>query len=114
MGMRDGIILRKIISYCDRIQNNLDRFSGSYEAFQSDPMFQDACCMCVVQIGELAAQLSDETKRKSSAVPWRIIKDTRNFYVHAYGDIDVPSVWETLIHDIPDLRDACAEILAGG
>ena len=29
--------------------------------------------MCVVQIGELAAQLSDEMKAKNHSVPWRII-----------------------------------------
>lgn len=67
--------------------------------------------MCVVQIGELVSQLSDEAKRKNSAVPWRIIKDTRNFYVHAYGAIDIAAVWDTLEHDIPALRDACVEIL---
>ncbi len=55
--------------------------------------------MCVVQIGELAAQLSEETKLSNADVPWRIIKDTRNYYVHAYGSIDVPSVWDTLNHD---------------
>lgn len=36
--------------------------------------------MCVVQIGELVSQLSDETKAQNKAIPWRIIKDTRNFY----------------------------------
>ena len=67
--------------------------------------------MCVVQIGELVAQLSDEAKQKNSAVPWRVIKDTRNFYVHAYGAIDIAAVWDTLEHDIPALNTACAEIL---
>ena len=75
-------------------------------------MFQDACCMCVVQIGELAGLLSEETKHKNRAIPWRIIKDTRNFYVHAYGAIDIPSVWDTLNEDIPALKSACEEILA--
>ena len=48
--------------------------------------------MCVVQIGELVSQLSGEVKAQNKAIPWRIIKDTRNFYVHAYGSIDIPSV----------------------
>ena len=67
--------------------------------------------MCVVQIGELVSQLSDDAKAQNRAVPWRIIKDTRNFYVHAYGSIDVLSVWNTLLHDIPALQDACRSIL---
>ena len=67
--------------------------------------------MCVVQIGELVAQLSEDIKSQNRAVPWRVIKDTRNFYVHAYGSIDVPSVWNTLVNDIPVLQTACRNIL---
>ena len=108
---RDRILLGKIIDYCDRISDNLDRFENSYQAFQTDLLFQDACCMCIVQIGELVGQLSDEVKAQNPAVPWRTIKDTRNFYVHAYGSVDISSVWETLRHDIPSLKLSCEEIM---
>lgn len=67
--------------------------------------------MCVVQIGELAGQLSEGIREKAPAVPWRAIKDTRNFYVHAYGAIDLPSVWNTLCEDIPALKSACERLL---
>ncbi len=109
---RDTILLRKIISYCERISDNLERYEHSFEAFENDHMFQDACCMCIVQIGELVGQLSEEARKQNAAVPWRAIKDTRNFYVHAYGAIDIPSVWDTLIGDIPALKEACLGILS--
>ena len=99
------------MAYCQRIDNYLKRCSFDYEAFLSDVMFQDACCMCVVQIGELAGELSDEAKALNPSIPWRVIKDTRNFYVHAYGAIDLSSVWETLINDIPMLKTACEAML---
>ena len=67
--------------------------------------------MCVVQIGELVAQLSEEAKQQNRAVPWRTIKDTRNFYVHSYGAIDLPAVWKTLREDPPELKTACLQIL---
>jgi len=67
--------------------------------------------MCVVQIGELVGELSDDAKALNPSIPWRIIKDTRNFYVHAYGAIDLSSVWETLINDIPMLKTACEKML---
>ena len=70
--------------------------------------------MCIVQIGELAGQLSKDVKQQSPAIPWRVIKDTRNFYVHAYGAIDLSSVWDTLNKDIPALRDACKELMEKG
>lgn len=68
--------------------------------------------MCVVQIGELVNQLSDDVKSRAPYIPWRAIKDTRNFYVHAYGSIDLPSVWEILINDIPELAVACEKLLS--
>ena len=67
--------------------------------------------MCVVQIGELVSQLSETVKKENASIPWRIIKDTRNFYVHAYGAIDIPSVWDTLSNDIPALKLACEAML---
>ena len=105
------MIIEKIIGYCRRIEENLNRFDNSFDAFKSDHLFQDACCMCVVQIGELASQLSEEAKKLNPSIPWRIIKDTRNFYVHAYGSIDIPSVWNTLVSDIPELKIACCKLL---
>ena len=101
-----------MIDYCERIHCNLERFGCSFEHFEDDFMFQDACCMCVIQIGELAGQLSDEIKSQSPSVPWRIIKDTRNFYVHAYGNIDIKAVWITLTEDIPTLKKECEDLLA--
>ena len=108
---QNRIILQKIIGYCQRIAENLERFNRDYTSFESDHLFQDACCMCVVQIGELVSQLSDNVKSSAPSIPWRAIKDTRNFYVHAYGSIDLPSVWETLTGDIPVLAKACEELL---
>ena len=37
--------------------------------------------------------------------------DTLNFYVRAYGAIDIPSVWDTLVNNTPTLKTACEEIL---
>lgn len=85
----------------------LERYEYDKSSFINDLMFQDACCMCVVQIGELVAQLSEEIKSAHKNIPWRAIKDTRNFYVHSYGTIDVPLVWDTLTEDIPQLKVVC-------
>ena len=67
--------------------------------------------MCVVQIGELVALLSDNAKAENKSIPWRVIKDTRNFYVHAYGSVDLESVWATITEDIPALQLACENML---
>lgn len=111
MEQRDLIIIQKIVKYCERISSYMSDNGYDYNLFRENLMFQDACCMCVVQIGELAGILSDEVKSYYKSIPWRVIKDTRNFYVHAYGSIDLQAVWNTLVNDIPALRDSCNEIL---
>ena len=64
----------------------------------------------VARHGEKAA-LSEEAKQRNRAVPWRMIKDTRNFYVHSYGAIDLPAVWKTLCEDLPELKSACVQMI---
>ncbi len=76
-----------------------------------DIMFQDACLLSVIQIGELVVLLSDEAKTMACEVPWRTIKDTRNVYVHKYGTVDLNAVWVTINQDIPKLKLSCEEIL---
>ena len=50
MKPRDRELLRRILRYCQRISGYLQRIDTSKEAFSSDPMIQDACCMCIIQI----------------------------------------------------------------
>ena len=35
----------------------------------------------------------------------------RNIVAHNYGHIDAEILWETIAHDIPDLKKYCEEIL---
>ena len=107
MQQRDRDILEHIIGYCDRIAGYLDRHENSKSGFLEDLMCQDACCMCIAQIGELAGHLSEEYKSAHADLPWREIKDTRNFYVHNYGGIDLEYVWNTMTMDIPVLKQKC-------
>ena len=111
MEYRDNLILKKILTYCNRLEDNLSRFDNSFDAFKKDVLFQDACCMCVVQIGELSCHLSDEFRNSYKDIPWRIIKDTRNLYVHDYGNVDLELVWNTIIDDIPVLKNFCEEFV---
>ena len=53
----DRIILRKMIGYCDTIEELLTRFNNSFEEYQTDMAFQLSCGMCIIQIGELTARL---------------------------------------------------------
>ena len=111
MNPRDIIILEKIIVYCHRIHEYLEAHHLDRDVFMNTVILQDACAMCLVQIGELSGLLSEELKHNTAHVPWRIIKDTRNFYVHNYGAVDLDSFWVALIEDVPELLNQCERIL---
>ena len=111
MRQPDRDILEHIIRYCDRIEGYINKLGKSKERFREDQMCQDACCMCIAQIGELSGRLSDEYKKAHTELPWREIKDTRNFYVHNYGGIDLEYVWNTITQDLPILRESCRKSL---
>lgn len=107
----DRIALVKIIKYCDDIAALLNQFDTSFERYQQEIAFQYACNMCIIQIGELVARLSDVFIRTHPDIPWRAIKGMRNLHAHDYDSVKLEIVWETLIHEIPDLRSKIEELM---
>ena len=107
MSNRDRILLIKIVKYADEIQETINRFNLSREAFVSDFVVKNAISMCILQIGELVGNLSDEFKSDNNNIPWREIKAMRNIAAHNYGEIDTDILWETAIYDIPELKELC-------
>ena len=83
MNNKDRLILQKIVEYCDQISETCSVFGNSLEGFSNSHIFQNACCMCILQIGELTGKLSD------------ILEST----------------WETIRSDSPDLREKCQRLL---
>ena len=104
---RDRSVLEHIISYCDEIAEAVRRFGNSYEAFQQDTLYRHACSMCILQIGELSAHLSEEFRQTHREIPWTEIKAMRNVAAHAYGSISVKTTWKTIENDIPELKRFC-------
>ena len=48
------MIIQKIISYCEQVEHSHTIFGKTYEVFAENVTYQNACCMCILQIGELA------------------------------------------------------------
>jgi uncharacterized protein with HEPN domain len=63
--------------------------------------------MHVVQIGELSVHLTDEFKLNHSEIPWKKIKDMRNFVAHNYDKLDLETLWLTIKEDMPRLCAFC-------
>ena len=108
---RNASILGHIISYCDQIQQTVERFGDDYALFESDSIYRNAAALCILQIGELVGKLTDDFREQHPAVPWRQIKAMRNIVAHSYGSVDPETTWEIITSDIPYLKRYCQVIL---
>lgn len=61
--------------------------------------------MCIIQIGELVNRLSDECIEEYNRIPWHAIRGMRNLHAHDYENVDLEIVWNTLLEDIPYLKE---------
>lgn len=111
MKNEDIVIIKKIIKYCNDINTLMVRFNKDFKLYKKDISFQYACNMCIIQIGELANRLSEEVKETHKDIPWRAIKGMRNLHAHDYENIDLEIVWNTLVEDIPALKEDIEKLL---
>jgi uncharacterized protein with HEPN domain len=54
-------------------------------------------------VGEAATQVTQPTRQHLPKIPWEQIVGMRNRLVHAYFDINLDIVWETVRGDLPEL-----------
>ena len=54
-------------------------------------------------IGEAAYQLAEETRASIPEMPWEDIIGMRHRLVHAYFDINLDILWQTVMEDLPVL-----------
>ena len=104
-------VVKKIIGYCDDIENLQKMFGNRFEDFEKNFAFQYAFGMCIIQIGELTTRLTEDFKEKNSEIEWNQIKGLRNIYAHDYESVKFEVLWEILTEDIPDLKEKLQKIL---
>ena len=109
---RDLSILRHIVSYCGQIEEAVTRFGGDKAVFEKDTVYHNAVSLCILQIGELVGNLTEEFRTAHPAIPWREIKLMRNIVAHRYGTVDHSITWDIVAKDIPELKRFCVQILS--
>jgi len=108
---KNSAILEKIIAYCEEIEKTTTRFGKTLEAFQNDSIYRNACAMCILQIGELATNLSEEFRAEYDKVPWRSIRAMRNIFAHDYESMNTEETWAVIENRIAELKNYCDKIL---
>lgn len=62
-------------------------------------------------VGEAASKISAEGRAEFSELPWLDMIGMRNRLVHAYFDVDIDTLWDTVADDVPPLAERIKEIL---
>ena len=81
------------------------------ELLETDEMFNYAILHLVQIIGEAANQVTPETRDRLPNLKWRQMIAMRNRIIHAYDDLDLDIVWNTVINDLPTLISELEAIL---
>jgi uncharacterized protein with HEPN domain len=62
-------------------------------------------------IGEAASRVSADVRAESPEIPWSSTIAMRNRLIHAYFDVDLDRLWDTVTDDLPPLVAALEKIL---
>lgn len=98
--------MTKRISWTCSLQRATPRNSPRHRrspSVEHDRLRQHALIKAIEIIGEAASRVSAETRSLNPEIPWREIVGMRNRLVHAYFEVDVELLWETVQRDIPKL-----------
>lgn len=98
---QDKLYLEYIL-YCIK---KIERFtSGGKKDFLTNELITDAVLRNLQIMAESTQKLSDETKSASNNISWNSLSGFRNVLVHAYIDINLDRVWQSIEDDLPLLK----------
>ncbi len=109
MKSKDRIIIQKIINYIEDVEKYIEGLEAV--EFLDDKKTITACAFTVSQIGEITKEITEETMKKYSYIPWNSIKGMRNRIVHDYENVDLSVLWGTIKESLPDLQDKLKDII---
>ena len=106
MSGRDKIIISKILRYCFEIKESHQHFNNDVALFHDEQkgfVYRNSIAMPVLQIGELAKNLSEEFRTQHSKLPWRAMIRMRDLFAHHYGSLDYSQLWDTSTTGISEI-----------
>ncbi len=105
----DAIRLRHML---DAVQEAMSFAQGRSRAdLRTDRQLVLSLVKEVEIIGEAAYQISSETKQSLPEIPWDDIIGMRHRLVHAYFDINLDILWQTIQSDLPPLLQTLRRVL---
>jgi len=71
------------------------------DVLRSDRKLSLALVRCVEMVGEAASRVTDNARAELPAIPWSEIIGMRNLLIHAYFDVDLDTLWNTVTGGYP-------------
>ena len=84
------------------------------EELEQNEMMQYALIKLVEIVGEAANRVSKQTQSKHPEIPWAEVIGMRNRLVHDFEAVDLSTVRETIIDDLPPLIEQLRAIVGEG
>jgi uncharacterized protein with HEPN domain len=72
-----------------------------FETFVEVRVVQNAVLHCLTVIGEAAGRISEASAAELPDLPWRKMKNLRNFIVHEYEGVNMPIIWGIVTDELP-------------
>jgi uncharacterized protein with HEPN domain len=112
MNPRDRVRLQHLLDAL----NSAIRFARGRERgdLDRDEMLLFALVRAIEIAGEVANQVTAETRAQLPDLPWTSIIGMRNRLVHAYFDINRDILWTTVIEAAPPLVEQLKTVLSEG
>ncbi len=108
--MKDSTLyLRHILDAIRRIETYAAAGEG---AFRAESMRQDAIVRNLEIIGEAVRKLPAEFQGAVPGVDWGAAIGMRNWLIHGYAVVDLDIVWQTVVDDVPAMRQGIEDLLA--
>ena len=76
-----------------------------------DEQLRLALVQLIQIVGEAASRVSREFQEQTPSIQWADIISTRNRLIHAYFDINLNVLWDTIKDDLPPLVNELEKIL---
>ena len=104
--------LRHIVEAIDTIQDYTAGMDAA--AFIADRKTCDAVIRNIEIIGEACNNVTKhhaDFEAEHASIPWGFAYEMRNALSHGYFNVDNAIVWQTVQHDLPNLRVQIASLL---